>query len=221
MAINLSLGKNDRHDQAMISCEQSHTHKHTDAIKEIGAWVQWLKKQGATAITIAGHSRGENQAAWYAAEYNNESAIKNVVLLAPQLWSAQEEVDTYQKKYHKDLKPLLAKAQKLVDSGKGNTLMQHTDLLYCKDSNVTAASFADYYQVNPKMDTLHLLPKIQKPVLIFSATEDTVVKGLPEKLQPIMDKHSNIEGYEIQDSDHSFLDFAGEEVSEKIKQFIQ
>lgn len=221
LAINLSFNVNNRHDNTMIDCNRTHTHKHTDALKEIGAWVAWLEKQGVTNITLAGHSRGGNQTAWYASEHNADANIKHVVLFAPQLWSKQQEIEHYKARYHKDLVPILEKADKLVKAGKGNTVMPHTDLVYCQDTKVTAASFADYYDFNPNMDTIHLLPKIKKPVLVFAGSEDTVVKDLPKKIQPVLQKHKNIHLYEVDGASHSFLDFAGEEAVEQMVTFIQ
>jgi len=221
LAINLSLDVDNRHDNAMMSCDRVHTHKHTDAISEISAWVNWLKSQGVNNITLAGHSRGGNQTAWYAALNNKEEAIKHIVLFAPQLWDEQNEIKHYQEKYHKDLTKELAKANALIKQGKADQVMQHTDLVYCKDSKVTAESFADYHQLNENMDTIHLLPSISKPVLIFAGTEDKVVKHLPEKIAPVLEKQKNITLYVVEDSDHSFIDMSGEEAVEEMVSFIQ
>ncbi|BBN59040.1 alpha/beta hydrolase [Hydrogenovibrio marinus] len=220
LAINLSFNVNDRHDEAILSCDRIHTHKHTDAIKEIGAWVKWLESQGAHNITLAGHSRGGNQTAWYASEHNDDAHIKHVVLFAPQLWSKKGEIAEYKEKYHKDLVKLVAHADKLVKAGKGDEVMQHTDLVYCKDSKVTAASFASYYDFNPNMDTIHLLPKIKKPVLVFIGTEDDIVKGLPEKIEPVLKKHANIHLDVIDGATHFYRDFAGEDAVTKMVEFI-
>lgn len=221
LAINLSFNVNDRHDNAMISCDRIHTHKHTDAMKEIGAWVKWLENQGVHNITLAGHSRGGNQTAWYASKHNADANIKHVVLFAPQLWTKKGEIEHYKERYHKDLNKVLNKADKLVKAGKGNEVMPHTDLVYCKDTKVTAASFASYYDFNPNMDTIHLLPKIKKPVLVFAGTEDSVVHNLSGKIEPVLEKHSNIHLYVVDGATHSFLDFAGEEAVEKMVSFIK
>lgn len=221
LAINLSLGKNDREDQAIMACDGVHKHKHTDAIQEIDAWVQWLKSKGAGPITLAGHSRGGNQTAWYASLHNDEEAVKNIVLIAPQLWDEAAELAEYKDKYKKDLKPLLAKAEKLVAAGKGDNVMPNTDFVYCADSSVTAATFVDYYQVNPKMNTLNLLPKIKKPVLVFSGSEDTTVVDLAKKLEPFTAKYDNIQSHEVVDATHMFLDFSGAEVVEVSEEFIK
>ena len=48
LAINLSLGVNNRH--GMYDCGITHTHKHVDALHEISAWVTWLKEKGANNL---------------------------------------------------------------------------------------------------------------------------------------------------------------------------
>lgn len=44
LSITLGLGLSDRH--GMYDCATLHTHRHTDALDEIGLWLQWLKEQG-------------------------------------------------------------------------------------------------------------------------------------------------------------------------------
>ena len=220
LAISLSLGLDNRQEIAMTACDRPHTHKHTDALTEIDAWVKWLEKQGVKDITLVGHSRGGNQTAWYASLHNDNQAIKRVVLFAPQLWSWEDEVAEYQTKYQQDLNALVKKANDLVKAGKGDTLMPKTNLLYCKESPVSATSFADYYQNNSMMDTLHVLPNIQKPVLVFAGSDDKVVVDLPQKIQPVLESHSNIEVFEVDGADHFFLDFAGEDAVNHMNEFM-
>ena len=45
LSMNLSLGINDRHGE--YDCAIPHTHKHTDALKEVAVWQDYLKQQGA------------------------------------------------------------------------------------------------------------------------------------------------------------------------------
>ena len=52
LAITLSLGVDER--SGMYDCEVPHTHKHTDAIDEIGLWLDWLKTQGAEKVDLDG-----------------------------------------------------------------------------------------------------------------------------------------------------------------------
>lgn len=80
LAINLGLGIDNR--RGMYDCKLTHRHQHDDAVREIDAWVTWLKSQGATRIALLGHSRGGAQTAHYAAEHDNP-LVKAVVLMAP------------------------------------------------------------------------------------------------------------------------------------------
>jgi len=52
LAINLSLGVNNRH--GIYDCATPHNHAHTDAIDEIGVWQRWLKNNGAQGIILIG-----------------------------------------------------------------------------------------------------------------------------------------------------------------------
>ncbi|WP_456379740.1 alpha/beta hydrolase [Thiolapillus sp.] len=218
LAINLSLGLQNR-SSVMYDCATPHTHKHSDAVGEISAWMEWLRFEGIKEIVPLGHSRGGNQTAWFVAE-QNEPVIHKVILVAPQVWSADYAARDYEKRYGKPLKAVLDQANALVEAGKGQQMMEHTDFLYCKDASVTAEAFASYYQPDERMDTPFLLKKIKQPVLLFIGSEDKVVKGLQEKLQNLSGSGSlNIE---IMDgADHFFRDLYAEELVERAVEFIQ
>lgn len=216
LAINLGLGIDKRH--GMYDCSTSHTHQHTDALDEISAWLDWIKEKGARNVTLLGHSRGGNQTAWFAAEHD-DPVIKHVVLVAPQIWNEEAASEEYKQKYDKDLKPILEKAQALVKAGKPEEIMKGVDFIYCKEANVSAASFASYYTPDPRMDTPSLLPKIKKPVLVFAGTEDSVVKGLDKIYTALPDK-GNSELAIIDGAGHMFQDLYAEEVVEKIVEFV-
>ena len=216
LTMNLSLGVNDR--QGEYDCAVPHTHKHTDALKEIDFWLNWLKTQGTEQVTLMGHSRGGNQAAWYAAEHDSP-AIKNVVLIAPATGEQQSAQD-YESKYGKPLAPILEKAQALVAQGKGDTLLENTDFIYCKKAKVTAAAFADYYAPKPQLDTPTILQKVNKPTLVIMGSADTVVADLPEKIKPLADA-GKVETLMLEDADHFFLDFANEDMATAVVEFNQ
>lgn len=217
LAINLSLGLDNRHK--FYDCTTAHNHKHTDALDEIGVWLDWLKQQGVKQVVLLGHSRGGNQTAWFAVE-RDEELIKKVVLIAPQTWSMEYETKNYKEQYGKDLKPLLNKAQSLVQAGNGSTQLKNIDFIYCKDTTATADAFASYYNDNPNMDTPYLMPKIKKPLLVIAGTEDKVVKNLGSIAQPLSDKYGfqlNI----IDGADHSFRDLYADEMVDSIIEFIE
>lgn len=216
LAINLSLGLDDRHGE--YDCAVPHTHKHTDALKEIGFWLDWLQSKGADKVTLMGHSRGGNQTAWYGVEHDSD-AVQGLVLIAPATGEQQSAKD-YEKKYGTPLAPILEKANKLVAEGQGGTLMKDVDFIYCENAQVTAAAFADYYNPKPQFDTPTVLKNINKAVLVVMGSADTAVPDLPEKIQPLADA-GKVETLMLEDADHFFLDFANEDLAAAAAEFIQ
>lgn len=216
LAINLSLGLSGR-ESKMYDCPTPHNHKHTDALDEIGLWLGWLKQQGVNSVTLLGHSRGGNQTAWFAAE-RDEAAIGQVILVAPQVWSEKKNARGYQKSYGKELGPILAKAEKLVAKGKGNTPLKPVDFIYCAETSATAHAFVSYYKPEPRMDTPSLLKQISKPVLVIAGSEDTVVAGLIEKMEGLGQENVGFEV--IEDADHFFLDLYAEELADLAGEFL-
>ncbi len=217
LAINLTLGISAR-ESTMYDCPTPHRHKHTDALDEIGLWLNWLKKQGVESVVLLGHSRGGNQTAWFAAE-RDEAAISKVVLVAPQVWDEKKNASGYKKNYNTELAPVLAKAQQLVADGKGDSQLTPVDFIYCAQTSATARAFVSYYKPEPRMDTPTLLKAISKPVLVVAGSEDTVVKGLAEKMASQAGR-DNI-GFEMIDgADHMFLDLYAEELADMATEFI-
>ena len=216
LAINLSLGLDDRHGP--YDCAIPHTHKHEDAVDEIGSWLGWLKQQGVEEVILLGHSRGGNQTAWFAAKHDGPM-IRKVILVAPQTWSPEYAAGSYEKNYGKPLAPVLKKAQALVDGGKPKSSMEPIDFIYCKDATASAEAVVSYYAPDPRKDTPYLLPKIPKPILVFVGTEDQLVRGLDKKLGP-MTEAGAIELEVMDGADHSFRDLYAEDLVERAVEFI-
>lgn len=216
VAPNLSFNIDDRHGE--YDCATYHTHKHEDALKEIGFWLDWLKAEGAESVTLMAHSRGGNQTAWYSVE-NDSDMIKNVVLIAPQTWSKEGEYADYKKNHGADLAPLFKKANDLVKQGKGDTKMSKVNFIYCKDTDVSAESFVSYYADEPRMDTPSLLENAVKPTLVIIGSADNVVADLPAKMENV--KNDNVSTYVVEDADHFFLDLFAEDLVENAVEFIR
>jgi pimeloyl-ACP methyl ester carboxylesterase len=217
LSITLSLGQSDRN--GMYDCATLHTHRHTDALDEIGVWLQWLKEQGAAQVVLLGHSRGGNQTAWFAVE-RDDPVIQKVVLIAPMTWDEQASTASYEKLYGEPVSKLLARAQAQVDAGKGSAGVKTRGFIYCADATATADAVLSYYTPEPRMDTPSLIPKISKPVLVIAATEDEAVPGLPDSLAPLAEQ-GGIELVVIDGADHFFRDLYADEVVEAIQAFVE
>ena len=215
LAINLGLGIDNRHE--MYDCNVTHKHRHTDAAEEIVAWVEWLKKQNVNRIALLGHSRGAAQTALYAAEHNNPS-IKAVMLLAPDTKESNDPA-AYLQRHKKPLTPILSKAQNLVDSGKGETLLKNTDFLYCTDTTVSAHTFVAYYAPNPKRDTATLLTKINAPTLIINAGDDESV--INNKQYEALADGKRLQVVEIEGAGHFFQDLHADDAADVMQSFLK
>lgn len=216
LSMNLSLGLSDRRGE--YDCATPHTHKHTDAIAEVGVWMDWLKQQGVKKVSVMGHSRGGNQIAWYVSEKDSDS-INKVILLAPAT-GEQQSGKEYQEKYGKPLNSVLKNAKDMVKAGKGKEMMKDTDFIHCEKAQVTAEAFVDYYDVKPKFDTPTVLKSIKKPTLVIVGSEDTVVPELPKRLEAIKGQ-KNVTITTIDGGDHFFVDLANEDVATAVAKFIK
>lgn len=214
LAINLSLGINNRH--GLYDCKVTHRHLHADAADEIDAWIQWLDKEGARQVTLLGHSRGAGQTAFYAAEHDN-ALVNAVVLMAPQ--TSDNGGDGYQRRYQQPLQPLLQQAQQLVQGGKGETLLQHANLMFCHDTTVTADTFVSYFGPDPRLNTPTLIPRLKVPTLILVAGEDEIVVGLNKKVTPLVDG-KRIKMRVIDGADHFFRDLYTDDAADEIEAFL-
>jgi pimeloyl-ACP methyl ester carboxylesterase len=217
LAINLSLGLDNR-AAAMYDCAIPHTHKHNDAVGEIGAWLGWLKEQDVKEVALLGHSRGGNQAARFAAA-SEDPVITAVFLVAPQTWDVDSETQGYKKRFDEDLFPLLARAEQLVAAGKGAELMDNIDFLYCENTRASAEAFLSYHAPDENMDTPRLIPQIKAPVTVFAGAEDTVVRGLVEKVEPLADDE-RVTLVVIDGADHFFRDLYAEDIADAIAETL-
>ena len=210
LAINLSLGLDDRH--GMYDCATPHTHKHTDALSEIDLWLKWLKKHGADEVVLIGHSRGGNQTAWYSST-QPDAAIAQI-LIAPATWSEVAARENYEQRYNQLLAPVLNQAEQ----ASSDDMMLSTDFIYCADTQVTAGSFVDYYRPDSRFNTPSLLQETTLPSLVIIGAEDQTVSNLPEAMAAV--NNTSTETLLIEDADHYFRDLYADEMVEGIIEFL-
>lgn len=218
LSINLSYATDNR-AYAMFDCAQPQNHRHDDAPAEIGAWVGWLKSQGAARIAVLGHSRGGNQTAWYSAG-TPDAAVSAVVLIAPGSWTADYLAKDYRARFGTELDPVLAKAKAALKAGKGGEPLAKTGVVYCKEAQTTAASLVSYHGFDPRMDTFKLLHTMRPPVLIIAGSADDTTPGVAEKAKPHADgKHVSL--VSIEGADHFFRDLYADEAADAIAAFLK
>ncbi|WP_432473917.1 alpha/beta hydrolase [Amphritea sp. HPY] len=210
LALNLSLGVNDRH--GMYDCATPHNHAHTDAVEEIGVWQQWLINNGAEGIILMGHSRGGNQTAWFANE--NSSVAKAQILIAPATWDAVTDATAYQNRYQQALAPLLTSAK----GASAGQWLENTGFIYCQDSKVSAGSFVSYYQPDTRFDTPTLLQQATLPSLVIIGSDDHTVSDLQVKMPSV--NNDRVQSVVIEGADHYFRDLYADEVIENITDFL-
>lgn len=217
LAINLSLGLDNRHGS--YDCSAPHRHRHTDAVDEMGSWMRWLEQQGVTEINLMGHSRGSNQIAWLMAEQDRPSIHKGV-LLAPPIWSEEKAEAEYLRRYQRELSPVYAHALQLVESGRGDEMLTETGFIYCEKATVSAEAFIGYYRPDLRHHTPGLLPKIDKPVMVMVGTEDTnYYLPLLKYVKPLAG--GGLEFVEVEGAGHFFRDLYLEEVVEMVVEWLQ
>jgi pimeloyl-ACP methyl ester carboxylesterase len=214
LSVSLSLGIDDR-VAAMYDCPTPHRHTHTEAVDEIGAWMSWLKGQGAGPVLLLGHSRGGNQAARYAAAHGSLEPLSAVVLVAPATWDEGRTAESYARRFNQPLEPLLAQARALVEAGKGDELIGPMGFMYCEGTSASARAVVSYYSEDPDMDTPRLLPRIGVPVLVIAGSEDDTIVGLVEKTEPQADGEK-VSLSVIDGADHFFRDLYAEEVADLV-----
>lgn len=216
LSLTLSLGLDKRH--GMYDCQIPHQHQLTDAIAEIGAWLGWLQKQGATRVALLGHSRGGNQSARFMAEHP-EAPIGVLILIAPDTWNDTETEKDYRQRYGKELAPRLEQASQLVSAGRGGTLLEHLDFLYCPDTSATASAMISYYAPDPRLDTPRLIPEIKVPVLVIAGSEDKIAQNLVEKVLPLADGQ-RVQLIVLEGADHFFRDLYADDIGDAVQALL-
>jgi dienelactone hydrolase len=107
----------------------------------------------------------------------------------------------------------------MVNAGQGQDMINDIGFIYCPGATASAEAFVSYYTPDPRMHTPNLIPKIKVPVLVVAATEDQVVKGLPEAMAPLVEAGA-AQMKIVNGADHYFLDFFIEDVSDAVHEFI-
>jgi len=217
LAINVSLDVDNRH--GFYDCRVPIRFKLADALDELDAWIAWLKEQGATNVVLMGHSISANQVLAYAAS-RSEPAVQALVLLAPNTVGHPSSPERYMEDYDSDLQTVLARAEGLVQAGRGDELMTQTDFGFCPKATVSAEAFYDFYEQDNEFWNAHVfLPRTHVPVLVIAGSMDERQPNIPEHVEPYVDDE-RVHLTVVEDADHFFRDLNIEEAVEAAVNFI-
>lgn len=216
LAINLSLGIDNRH--GYHGCDLEHRHVQENAVFEIAAWIAWLRERGVERVTLIGHSRGANQIMVYAVE-NLDPEVTHMVMLAPGVGDEIEQL--YLERYGTSIDQPLARALQQIAAGKGDELMHEVDTVSCPKISATAKSFVSYYsRPNKFRQFKEYLSRSPVPTLIVAGSIDERQPNIVKLVTPYVDgKHVQVAV--IEGAGHFFLDFNIEEAMEAAIEFIE
>ena len=214
LAINLSLSRDNRH--GFFDCTWPHRHMQEDAIDELRLWVDWLRQRGFADITLMAHSRAANQTMVYAAEQRDAEVLR-LVMLAP---GADDVKEPYEERYGPIFEKTVRRMQQLIDTGKGEELIENIDLWFCPKATVTPNTFISYYGPQSKFRQFHkFLPRIRIPTLIITGTQDERQPNIKKHVSPYIDE-KQFYLTEIELAGHFFQDLNIQEAMEAMIEFM-
>jgi pimeloyl-ACP methyl ester carboxylesterase len=200
LAITLSLGLDGR--KGMLDCTLEHAHRASDAVDEIAAWIAWLEARGVSEAALIGHSGGAQQVALFAS-VEPLGTVRKLVLIAPPVEAPDAMARRYREAFGADLTDLIARAQKLVDDGEEDALIEAAGFLQCKDVRVAAAAVLDYYDPEQKRSAIGLLEEVKRPTLVVAAGADTVSPDVARHVEA-RKPGSHVTTLVLDGADHAF-----------------
>lgn len=220
LAMTYSAGLDNR--RGPYDCAVPHRHSVAGHVAEIGAWLDWVKSQGARRVVLAGHSTGANRMTRFIVK-RNDPAVTKMILFAPVTGRGGSQTEEgYKTRYRTDLSVILERSRKLVEAGKGDEMMEDIDFLYCAKTSVTARSFLGYYALENRIreslpGELRALPK---PALVIAAGEDNIAPDMARLVEPFIDgKHIKL--VLIEGCGHFFRDLCADDAVDAAVAYLE
>jgi pimeloyl-ACP methyl ester carboxylesterase len=220
LAMTYSAGLDNR--RGPYDCATPHRHSIEGHLDEIQLWLDWLKRNGASEVVLAGHSGGANRMSQFISE-RDDPAVSKVVLFAPGTSDHFGRTpEGYRARYRRDLSVILDKAQGLVDSGDGDAMMEDTDFAFCARATVSARTFLSYYGVtNTKARQFpRQMQRLKKPSLVVAAGEDNIAPDLTRLVEPYVDG-KRLSLTVIEGCGHFFRDLCADDAVEAAVEFLE
>jgi len=151
-----------------------------DCLLDLRAWVNLLKERGFKRIGLVGHSLGAMKGIFALARESFPEITRLIAISPPWLSHARFSAGRKRQLF----RATLAEAQRHVDAGHGQTLME---VAFPLPYVVTAAGYLDKYGPEERYSVPKLIGDVKTPTLVTFGTEELgdggAFHGLPEELE--------------------------------------
>lgn len=127
------------HRRQSLPCEAIHTHTHEDNMRELDAWLRWLKAQGHQRIVLIGHSLGSAELLLYLQARRPRTVVQFIALsLVEPRFDLKPE----------NLEQLRQTMQRRAARGDRQVLTH--SLSFCRNFTAVPQTFASYLAITPQ-----------------------------------------------------------------------
>lgn len=165
------------------------------------AWIDFAQAAGFERIGLWGHSLGAVKSIYYMA-LNRDTRVKFVVAGSPPRFSCSAFANM---KEGTEFKKVLSQAQRYVEAGQPDTLMDVTNPY---DILLTADVFIEKYGPDERYNILDYIPHVEVPLLITigscEAQANMAFNGLSEEVGNLAREFHNVTFESIPGADHSY-----------------
>lgn len=177
-----------------------------DCRHDIAAWIDLLAERGMGRIALAGHSLGALKTI-YSQAVEPRAEVKCVICLSPprlaySLFKESPRSSGFLEE--------LARAQQLVDKGRGDALME---VRFPIPYVVTAASYVDKYGPGEHYDLLKFVARVPQPLLFTYGSSELggmAFRGVPEQVEAVGQAGGNVQVAVVAGADHNYSGTRGE-----------
>ncbi|HIH33870.1 MAG TPA: lysophospholipase [Nanoarchaeota archaeon] len=189
--------------------------KFEDCVLDIDAWVEFVLKKGYKKIILSGHSLGTQKVIYYMEKGKYARKVASVILLA---FADSYAYHNYfvEKTAKKEI--ILREAKKLVNEGKGDTMLRSVWLAHRDRFPKSAASYLSFFGEGSELSKalplrnkgkLSMYSKIKVPILaVIGDREEYTAISIKESLFLLKKENKLAEAHQIKNCDH---DFTGKE----------
>lgn len=126
------------HRRQSLACEAIHTHTHEGNMREIDAWLRWLRAQGHRRIVLIGHSLGSAELLLYLQARRPGDVVHFIAL------SLVESRSDFQPDHLERLRRTMQQR-----AARGERKAQSHPLSFCRNFNAVPQTFASYLAITP------------------------------------------------------------------------